>query len=60
MWLIVTVLPAPDGPSSTVMAPAGTVRLDPVEAALGAERLDDVHQLDRGICAVGQRTSSQS
>ena len=46
MWLIVTVLPAPDGPRRTVMAPARHREVDPVEAALRPKALHDARELD--------------
>ena len=47
MWLIVTVLPAPEGPSRTVISPAGTLEVDAAEDLGAAEALDHARELDR-------------
>ena len=49
MWLIVTVLPAPEGPSRTVISPAGTVRSTPWRISERPKRLTTPDELDRRL-----------
>ena len=56
MWLIVTVLPAPEGPSRTVISPGRDAQVDAVQDLLGPEALDDAGELDRGDRAAPQPT----
>src|SRR6185295_18108371 len=39
IWLTVTVLPAPEGPSNTVISPAGTLRSTPRKTSAAPKRL---------------------